>query len=209
MATYRGSQTRAIQAAHKNQDSDLAKKFSCSKCKIVYYAVKAHCPLCDALRQVTEMRNALGEVSKRLEIEQNKAHRLTLQVDTVTAIREAAQLLDDNDRLFLKTVLYQWKLDKSSVQLKLTHDGALDIGVSTRKKVKGLRVNGFLVTVSAGQPRDGKTRPDAVTEAHPCTSMGGLAIAEYYEEALNTAGATAAITLLVRGLAKHLPGATE
>lgn len=199
----------AMQAKHKDQDTDLATKYSCSNCRIVYYAAAATCPLCDAHSQMQEMRRALNEARTKLEAVTNANQRLKEAVDIGTAIRSASELLDDNDMVFLKTVLYQWKIDRS-VKMKLTHEGALETGVSAAnpafsrkgrgspKRYDQLHPNGFLAVY-----------PDQDPAAHTCTSMGGLAIAEYYEEALHTVGMEPAMQLLLRGLAKLMPGAMQ
>lgn len=179
------------------QESDVATQYSCTQCQISYYEPgrRPVCPLCDAYRQLDDMRKALRETQRRMEALYNVNERLKAQTDISYSIREATDLLDDHDLLFFKTVLYQWKLDRS-VSLKITHSAPLPI--PAERRIKEPKPNGFLVMPRGEEPY-----------AHACTSMGGLAIAEYYEEALHTVGAAAAISLLLKGFAKLLPGVTE
>ena len=41
---------------------------------------------------------------------------------------------------------------------------------------------------------------------HVCESMGGLAIAQYFDEATNSGGPAKAMEILARAFAEHLPG---
>ena len=180
-----------MQAKHNDQDaSKLATKFSCSEHAITYYmpnGTKALCPACDADRILAEMRKALDEVNNKNRMLHDENQRLRVQVDLVQAIRDAVEVTGTEDLMFLKTVLYQWKIDRS-IALKVTHG---------RKKSRSAAPNGFIAMPRGGEP-----------EGYACTSIGGLAIAEYFEEAVNTVGSAQAMILLVRAMAKLLPGAT-
>lgn len=168
------------------------KQFECGIHGLTYEAYRAGCPVCEMEREVNQMRAALQEVRNQLERVTEENHRLKVQTDITAAIREAALILDDNDLAFLKAVLYEWR-DSKSVALKTTH------GTKGKKRGRGQRApNGFIAMPRAGDPY-----------GHICTSMGGLAIAEYFDEATNTVGGAQAMAFLVRGMANHLPGATK
>lgn len=165
-----------------------SRPFECGIHNITYEAARAGCPMCASERQVNQMRSALKDAQNQLQILTEQNLQLKVQVDIVAAIREATQILDDNDMAFLKTVLYEWR-DQKSVALKTTHG-------PRKKKREVPPPNGFIAMPRSGDPY-----------GHLCTSVGGLAIAEYLDEAINTVGPANAMTLLVRGMSSHLPGA--
>lgn len=165
------------------------KQFDCGIHSITYMAFQAGCPVCQAERDISSMREAVRELKLKLEFITNENLRLQTQVDIVSAIREAALILDDGDLEFFKVVLYQWR-DEKSLGLKTTHG-------ARKKERKGepLPANGFIVMPRQGDPY-----------GHVCTSMGGVAIAEYFDEATNTVGSAKAMEFLVKGLSSQLPG---
>lgn len=168
------------------------KPFECGIHELTYMAYQAGCPVCYAEREYETMRQALRDAKNQLSILTDENLRLKVQTDIVSAVREAALILDDNDLAFLKAVLYEWR-DEKSIALKTTH------GSKGRKKQRGNPPpNGFIAMPRSGDPY-----------GHVCTSMGGLAIAEYFDEATNTVGPANAMALLVRGMSAHLPGAAK
>jgi hypothetical protein len=168
------------------------KQFECGIHAVTYMSHHAGCPVCQAERDLESMRNAVRELKQKLEFVSEENHRLQTQVDIVTAIREAALILDDNDLEFLKVVLYQWR-DAKSIGLKTTHGARMK-----QRKGEPLPANGFIVMPRQGDPY-----------GHVCTSMGGVAIAEYFDEATNTVGPARAMDFLVKGLCHILPGAAK
>lgn len=161
--------------------------FECGAHAVTYSAYKAGCPVCSQEREVIRLRTALKEAVERLELVTNENTRLRVDVDLIFAIQEAASLLDDGDLEFLKLALYQWR-DAKTVSLKVTHGG----------KGRKRSANGFIRMHRKQDPL-----------GYACTSVGGLAIASYYEEAVNALGAAKAMEILARGLSRHLPGATK
>src|ERR1044072_4495717 len=91
--------------------------YECGAHAITYWAPKAGCPLCDAERQVRDLRSAVKEVANENRLLREELLKLRLHGDEVAASRTAARLLDDNDRAFYKTALSQFR-DQSSVSLK-------------------------------------------------------------------------------------------
>lgn len=167
--------------------SRTLKQFECGIHQVTYLAHTAGCPVCDAERSVEKMRNALKDARNQLDLLTKENYQLKIQTDLMSAIREATQLLDDNDLAFLKAVLYEFR-DSKSVALKTTHG-------ARKKKRETPTANGFIAMPRSGDPY-----------GHVCTSIGGRAIADYFDEATNSVGGAQAMTILVRAMAAHLPG---
>ena len=165
-------------------------RFECGRHGLEYSAYSAGCPVCESERDLEEMRKALMETKNKLRIVAERNHQLESWWDLSMAIRDAVPLLDDEDLVFLKTTLYEWR-NKKSLSMKVTH------GPQKRKR-QPAAPNGFIVMPRRGDPY-----------GHLCTSVGGVAIADYFEEALNSFGAIQARTLLVRGFSQHLPGGQD
>lgn len=163
--------------------------FDCGIHNVAYRATQAGCPVCEAERDIKQMRAALKEVNGKLRVLSEENNKLRIQTDIVASIRQAASLLEDDDLMFLKEVLYQWR-DEKSLGLKTTH--------GTRRGRRRAAANGFIVMPRKGEPY-----------GYACTSMGGIAIAQYFEEATNAVGPAQAMTYLSRGMAEHLPGSAR
>lgn len=161
------------------------KDFKCGIHNLTYISFRAGCPACEAERETNQLRSAVQTLTNQIKSLTETNTRLKAQTDVVFAIREAADILDDDDLAFLKSVLYEWR-DQKTAALKVTHGG------------KGRRQspNGFIAYFRKGDPM-----------GHLCSSVGGLAIAEYLDEAINTVGPVEAMKLLVRGMHPYLPGA--
>ena len=157
-------------------------QFECGIHEITYKDVRPGCPVCKLERQNEELREALMKLKNELSVTHDQNVRLETQSNFVFAIKEATALLDDEDMAFLKSVLYEWR-DTKGLGLKTTHGG------------ESHEANGFIVMPRNGDPY-----------GHLCTSMGGVAIAEYFDEATNSVGNAKATEMLVRGMAEHLPG---
>lgn len=193
MTTYRRPSKPAMQGRHKDGPGQLGgKKYSCSTHGVTYlsFTPAPLCPVCDAEEQLRITQEAMQKIRNEVKLlhEQNK--RLRAQTDVTEAIREALGIIGQEDLLWLKEVLYQWKIDRS-VSLKVTH-GKVAPGRSSRKAP-----NGFIAMYRGRDP-----------EGYLCKSVGGLAVAEYLEEGINTVGSAQAMILLVRAFAKELPGAS-
>lgn len=166
--------------------------FKCSRCQIVYSHVTSDsarqidpkCPLCVQEVKTEQMRLSLQNVTAKVELLERQNRDLDGQVNIQSSFRDALDLLDEEDRGFLKTVMYQWRQDKSVV-LKVTHS------------TEG-RATGFIADYRRADPW-----------AHSCSSIGGSAIAAYYEEALRSVGSAQAMQLLLRAAQHLLPGATS
>lgn len=186
---------RPGQVLAAEQDTDLMTRHKCTEHLIEYYwpkGEKPRCPMCAQTAMIDDLRAdnlALEGANKQMKSE---LQRLRVQLDIQTAVRSAIEVLDDNDYSWLKVQLYQYKIDKS-VSLKPTH-GKLEGGKRIPRGQK-LPVNGFMTVPRKGDP-----------EAHLCTSIGGIAMAEYLDEAITTMGSAQAMGMLLKAWWKALPG---
>lgn len=162
--------------------------FECGIHDLTYRATSPGCPVCWHERERKHLQDAVRELNGKMNLLAEQNHALRVWQDLSVAIREASGVLDDNDMAFLKATLYEWRNEKS-LTMKTTH------GPRDKKKRRPASPNGFIVMPRKGDPY-----------GHLCTSVGGMAVAEYYDEALNTYGTIKAMEILVRGLAQHLPG---
>lgn len=164
--------------------------FKCSRCQVIYTYVPGprartldpRCPVCAAEIKTEQMRQSLANMISKVELLEKQVGDLDSQVNLARAFKDALELLDADDRLFLKAALYQWRQDRS-VSLKVSHsaDG---------------RPIGFIADYRHGEP-----------DARTFTSIGGSAVAAYYEEALRTVGSAQAMQILLRAAQHLLPGA--
>lgn len=188
------SQIELIMSAEpgKRPVGSPVRHFKCSRCLIIYSHVAGpnarkidpSCPLCNMEIKTEQMRLAMQNSMSKVELLEKQLGTLDSQVNLQRSFKDAVDLLDEDDRLFLKTVLYIWRQDKSVV-MKVTHD-------------QSGRPVGLLADYRHGEP-----------EAHTCSSIGGSAIAAYYEEALRTEGSAKAMQILLRAAQHLLPGATS
>lgn len=161
---------------------DSYRQFDCGIHDIKYKSFTPGCPACDQERTITSLRVALQTVSSQLEVVSKKSQELQAQVDMVSSMRDAIPLLDESDTGFLKLSLYMYR-DEKSVALRPTRGG------------KRGAVIGFIRMSRRDEPF-----------AHHCASVGGLAIAEYLNEAINTYGQPKAMEIMTRALSPILPG---
>lgn len=175
---------------------EIAHQYSCSICLITYpvpMGKKAKCPLCDERARVRQLQQDLMILTRQIETSENANAKLRTSVDSVSAMKDALTVADERDLTFLKALLYQFRADKSGVVLRPTHGKARPSTAHNGKQVAP--ANGFLLKVG-----------DCEWEAHACTSVGGIAIAGYFEEALRSAGYATAMTILMRAVGPHLTG---
>lgn len=187
----------SLQVKHKKDEQDVepfATKYSCATHQVTYYVPvnrKAGCPVCELDGEVAFLRDLAKKYENEITMLRAANQRMDVEVNVSAAMVNAMETLDEADRMWLKEQLYQYKLDKSVV-LKVTH-GAPQ-GRSRRRDMK--TPNGFIAMRRKGDP-----------EGHVCSSIGGLALARYYEEASTTYGAQTAMDLMIKALWKFLPGA--
>ena len=157
--------------------------YRCSRCVIEYQSDRGtpKCPLCAMELTRDQLREALQAATNNIERLEHDLTASAQQLNIQAAIRAATDLLNDTDRAFLKTVLYQFRMDRS-VALRVTHD------------TEGTPI-GFL---AEWRSRD----PEAIT----CSSIGGRALAGYFEEAQNSLGAAQAMQVMLRSCQHLLPG---
>lgn len=188
--------TPRAQKTVATQDSDFAVKRQCEFHLIEYYSnMEPRCPMCQSDQVLDQAKQRLVALERENESMRNQLQRLQVQVNLTSAIREAIGILDDRDYVWLKTQMYQYKIDKS-VSLKPTH-GQIKGGRRLRRG-EHLPVNGFMTVPRRGDP-----------EAHMASSIGGIAMAEYLEEAINTAGIASAMGTMLKAWVAVLPGGIE
>lgn len=189
---------RRTQNLASKQDISFATRHQCDHHLIEYYTGKGdvpRCPMCAMERDLDEARVNLLSMSNELEMTRSRLKHLEVQVNLQAAIRSAIEVLDDNDYEWLKTQMYLYKLDKS-VSLKPTH-GKLANGRRLKRGEK-MPPNGFMAIPRHGDP-----------EGHLATSVGGLAIAEYLDEALTSYGSAQTMGLMLKAWWKVLPGGVQ
>jgi len=184
----------SIQAPVADPANDqIARKYSCATCKVTYEVLRnqaAHCPVCAAEAERDQLRQALLEANNRLERQTNELNQLRPQVDLVLSMRQALDLLDADDRMFLKSVAYRHRAGES-ISLKVI--SAQRHGSSARAGRRVPRVpTGLLAVHRCG------------TETHECTSLGGLAIAQYVRDGLATLGPITTMQHLMRAMSDQL-----
>lgn len=183
----------AMQVRTHEQDVSVAVRHSCSLHQVTYYAdkgAKPQCPVCDADRRILDLQHSLHEVTSQLEMTTAAYERAKTELDLFTAMRSALDVVGPEDLAFLKGVLYRYREDKG-IALKVTHD---------RKpgRRRGTRVSGFIAMPRGQDP-----------EGHTCSSIGGVALAEYYEEAQRAVGSVNAMDMLIKAVNKCLAGGID
>lgn len=149
--------------------------------------------MCVLEANYNDVRVELLSRQNELKVVTTQLSRLQVQVDLQSAIRAAIEVLNDDDFEWLKVQMYQYKIDKS-VMLKPTHGKVA--GGRRIKRGDKLPPNGFMTVPKKGDP-----------EAHLATSLGGLAIAEYLDEAITCSGSAQAMGIMLKAWWKALPGA--
>lgn len=188
--------TPPVQQRAKDQDvEELATKVKCAEHLIEYYVPrgdKSRCPMCAMQRSYDDVRAELISRTNELKVASAELTKLKVQVELGSAIKSALEILGDEDYAWLKVQMYQYKIDKSVI-LKPTH-GNLEGGKRLKRGEK-MPANGFMTLPRHGDP-----------EAHLATSIGGLAMAEYLDEAINRFGSAQGMGLMLKAWWKALPG---
>lgn len=162
-----------------------AKLTHCDKHAIDYYTFEAQlivCPACDLESRVTQLEidlKAARNAVDRLVNERDQAQKL---VNMVAAMRDAVFLMDADDLVWVKAVVYRWRMDRS-IKLKPLHD------------TKHEHPTGLMAVPTKGDP-----------EARTCTSIGGVALAGFIEESNQSQGAEDTMSSLARAMHRHLQG---
>ncbi len=171
-----------IRARVADNDVDGERWTQCGACHIRYITGRNGCPLCETKRQLLRATDAVTQMRNSLELQTDRLHDLEAEVDTARAMTNAIDLLDDRDTVFIKDVLYRYRSDVGAVALK-THMHDSGHGPTP----------GFLAVF---------TQEDPV--AHPCSSIGGAAIAAAYAKDAKAVGSAKALARLIRALAPML-----
>ena len=182
----------SIQAPVRGQSTDYSRTYRCATCVITYelpQGQKAQCPACKAMAEVGQMRQALLQANNKLEQLTNELNRLRPQVDLVIAMRQALDLTGAEDRAFLKSVAY---LHRAGEVVTLKPLLVLEAG--RRNRGRRPTPNGFVAVIHGRE------------ETHRCTSIGGLALAQYTQEGLASVGPITTMQHLMLAMSAHLTG---
>lgn len=184
----------AIQGKVNRVSDELSSLYLCSRCAIRYEVMRggqAHCPLCaaersveDLMRQVDRLTDENVGLSRKLEV-------IAVQMDHITAIREAMGLVEGDDLVFLKQVMYLYRDDRSYSLSALNGRIATDKRGRIAKK-QPIR-NALLLSKRGRNP-----------EEHVFTSIGGVAIVGYFDEMTREVGEKQAMVYLLRAVSLYL-----
>jgi hypothetical protein len=159
----------------------------------VTHVDKPSCPVCAIEEKYIDLRGDYAGIANENDRLRAEVQTLKAQLEIGTAIRSALEILGDDDYAWLKVQLYQYKVDKSVV-LKPTH-GRLENGKKLKRGQK-MPANGFMAIPRKGDP-----------EAHLCTSLGGIAMAGYFDEAVTCYGSAQGMGIMLKAWWTALPGA--
>lgn len=164
----------SIQAPTRDPANDaIARKYTCATCTVTYEVPRgqrAKCPVCVAEAERDQLRQALLEAKSILERQTNELNQLRPQLDLVIAMRDAVEILGSEDRAFLKSVAYRHRAGEV-ISLKVITTTQTGRGGSIKRRPTGL-----LAVYATGN------------EPHQCTSLGGLAMAQYIRNSLASVG---------------------
>lgn len=171
-------------------------KFSCSKHQITYYGPtdqKAECPMCRADETIADLRRTILTQGNDLTKALQDAERLRSHVDLHLAMRQALDIIGEGDLVWLKSVLYRWRKDKR-IRLHVKHGPPTSFAPGTTRRKPAPPI-GFTMM---GRQNE--------VEEHTGETLGCIALAGYYEEALNLGGPATAIAALDKAVSKWMPG---
>jgi len=184
-----------VRASKQDVDEALATKNKCTTHLVEYYTPQgdnAVCPACEYAQKYDEIRVEFMQLESAHAMALKELNHAKVQIEIGSAIRSAIEILDDFDYEWLKLQMYQYKVDKS-VTLKPTH-GQLENGKRLRRGDK-MPANGFMALPRRGDP-----------EAHLCTSLGGIAMAGYFDEAITCYGSAQGMGIMLKAWWTALPG---
>lgn len=193
--TSSGGTTTTLSAQAKLGDGWVA----CSSHAIRYRDTRhPGCPVCIMSQRVAELERELGKQSNRNDRLAQDNYRLEAQVDTLTLMRDAFDLMDDDDRAFVKSFLYLWRDDPSLVSVS-SLIRQRTIRVPNTGTVVRHEVCGFVVSVRGGGENSGR-------QEHEMMSVGGMALAKAFSEAIKVVGQIKASDMLVKAASERLVG---
>jgi hypothetical protein len=184
----------AIQGKINRVTDDLSDRYLCSRCAIRYEVgrgQKAHCPLCAAERLNEELARQIDRLVDDNANMSRKLEAIAVQMDHITAIREAMSLVEGEDLVFLKQVMYLYRDDRSysltAQNGRIQHDNR---GRIARKQP----IRNALLLSKRGRE----------SEEHLFTSIGGVAIVGYFDEMTREVGEKQAMVYLLRAVSLYL-----
>ena len=184
----------SVQGKVNRVSDDLSDRYLCSRCAIRYEVAKgqqAHCPLCAAERMIEEQSRTIEVLSAENTNMSRKLEAIAVQMDHITAIREAMSLVEGEDLTFLKQVMYLYRDDRSysltALNGRIEHDKRGRI--SRKQPIR----NALLLSKGGRSP-----------EEHRFTSIGGVAIVGYFDEMTREVGEKQAMVYLLRAVSLYL-----
>lgn len=194
--------TRALAGVRgqtRTPEQDMAdlkmEKLRCAAHLIEYYLGQGDrkvCPMCELEHKMDDLKVMAIEANGQIKALQEENDRLRVQVEIGSAIKSAIAVLGEDDYAWLKIQMYQYKIDKS-VQLKATHTGA--VSPEAARRGEKMPANGFMAIPRVGNP-----------EAHMATSIGGIAMAGYLDEAMTCYGPAQGMGIMLKAWWQALPG---
>jgi hypothetical protein len=184
----------AIQGKVNRVSDDLSDRYLCSRCAIRYEVsrgAQAHCPLCAAERQLEDLMRQVDRLTDENIGLSRKLEAVAVQMDHITAIREAMPLVTGDDMVFLKQVMYLYRDDRSYSLTALNGRIATDRRGRVAKK-QPVR-NALLLSRGGREP-----------EEHLFSSIGGVAIVGYFDEMTREVGEKQAMVYLLRAVSLYL-----
>jgi len=192
-APMRRTQTFAAQAKTKGGHTAVSKQYRCSKCAITYDVAegdRAHCPMCEVEKQLKTTQLYLQEALEKVDGLQRQLSAMGAQVDHVSAIRQALDIISSEDLAWLKGVMYRYRVDKSLTLMSMHLEPRISRKASDRK------IHNAFALVERGRDND----------TYQPASPGGIAIVGYYQEITRELGQKQAMAYLLRALSMVLTG---
>ena len=142
------------------------------------------CPVCLSEKELRRAKVRMGELNNAIKLLQRDKHALRAQLTHLDSMRMAFEIMEPEDRVVVKEMLYRWRQGGEPISLALREERF------TSKNGAGTR------HVVAGFVSDG--------DKHFCTSVGGVAMARALSEAVKIVGREEATLLLAKAMAPSL-----
>lgn len=143
--------------------------FSCSGCNIDYHlrrGSKPVCPLCEANRQIEDLREHIATMGREAGLLESDLARAKSETSTFHAMKEGFSLCEPEDVAEIKSIAYRWRDDPTMIVR------GVEAGGESKVEVRGLQL----------EMSDGRV------EYFAPTSVGGLIFVESYVELVKSRG---------------------
>jgi hypothetical protein len=190
----------AKQKQTKPEDEWGNSHWQCSRCNIEYRTKGDHgaCPLCTQHAITAQLRDEVKKLSNASDLLKRDLSRLRAQLSVLDGMREAASEVGQEDAMLLKELIYRYRANPDQVrvtQLIRDRKGTVPgLGPAVRHEVSG-----WLVDYSDVEPTQRVTMF--------ASSIGGVALALQFSEALKITGLKGAMEMLIKAMAKYTTNA--